>query len=224
MKRALSIGLIAITLIISSFVVSALLSPQLSRGLDGIGGQLEVKEIVWDGGILNGEYQVTIANPTDKIIEASIYVYAQNKFELWEFLKCGQMITVFYPNSEIEIHTEENDYLFSESLKIIALSGDSYIFERVVQVTKFIQFEFVSVEWGEMVNRSYESENARWLNFTLFNNGDALTPSKQFSIGGDSRGWNTQQGLTSILMMGDTRISDYQLYYDGKLIWESNIQ
>ena len=38
MKKAVSIALIAVALVISSFVVSALLSPQLSSGLDGIGG------------------------------------------------------------------------------------------------------------------------------------------------------------------------------------------
>ena len=145
------------------------------------------------------------------------------------------LIVVLYPNSETELHTEEKDCLFSESLKIIAVSGDEYLLERTVSVTKFVKFEFVSVEWGGMVDRSYEAETARFLNFTFINNGERTiwpSSSKQFQLSGyidggwsygDSRSHNYQQGLTSFLMMGDTQISDYRLYYDKKLLWEGKV-
>ncbi len=241
MKKAVSVALIAVAFVISGFTISTLLSPQLSSGIDGIGGQLEVKEAVWDGGILNGDYHVTIANPTDRIIEASIYVYAQNKENTWRFLRCGEdsfsednlaLIVILYPNSEIELHTDAKDSLFSESVKFVAVSGDKYLLERTVSVTKFVKFEFVSVEWGEMVNISYEPETARFLNFTLFNNGldTSIWPDQtQFRLTGfidggwsyhDTRGQAYKEGLTSFKMIGNTEISKYRLYYDDKLLWE----
>ena len=64
MRKALTIGLIAIVLVVSSFTISTLLTPQLSSGTDSIGNQLEIKEIVWDGRKRNGEHLITIENPT----------------------------------------------------------------------------------------------------------------------------------------------------------------
>jgi len=228
-------------LVVSTFAISTLLTPQPSSGTDGFGGQLEVKEIVWDGGIWNGEYLVTIANPTDRIIEASIYGHAHKIDENWQFVKCEEsyneessvaLITVFYPNSETELHTVKKEYLYFDSLKIFAVSGDECLLEKTFPVTKFVQFEVVAVTWGEMVNRSYEAETARWLSFTLLNYGEALNPSEQFTLHGyrddnlgctDKRSWNVQIGITSIKMRGDTQISYYKLYYDDKLLWEGNI-
>ena len=145
------------------------------------------------------------------------------------------LIVVLYPNSETELHTEEKDCLFSESLKIIAVSGDEYLLERTVSVTKFVKFEFVSVEWGEMVNRSNEPETARYLNFTLFNNGNesSFWPDlNQFKLeiyqdnsrqSTDIRSQAYKKGITSFVMMGDIRYSDYKLYYDDKLLWEGKV-
>lgn len=96
------------------------------------------------------------------------------------------------------------------------------------------RIEVVNARWGNMVNRTYEPEDAIWINFTIFNYGkdkielDVPTFKLAAYIGSDysvidTRRCTLQHGENEIMMMGRTFLSDYQLKVNGYVIWEGSL-
>ena len=237
-----------VIVLISVFVIS-LVSGALVLLVTDETNLLEIKEVVWEGGIWNGHYYIQVVNPTGKIIEASVYVYVENISEKWNYIKCGNdfaskipLLTTFYPNSTTLIHTYSKDYLYTDSVKVIALSGDQHLLDEMVNVDKWLEAEVLEVVWGEMVNSPYAPEDTIWLNFTVLYHGRYNTlPRSAVSMWtleayyGDSYMyiderpwgyWPMQIGvnLNKKAFFGRTTISNYRLLLDDKRIWEGTVQ
>ena len=246
MRRALVVTIICIFIISLVYGTLVLLTPDS----DGTQHLLDIEEVVWDGGIWNGQYYLQIINPTDRIIEASVYVFIEDTYEEWSFIKCSNIfaaqehvheytpiIITFFPNTTTQVYTYSKYYLYAETVNVVAVSGDHYILDETATVEKWIEAEVIEVVRGEMVNRSHEHPEAQWVNFTILYHGEyskeeSASVNPMFMLEGyyypsysvlDTRGLTPQIGTNKRVMMGMSGISDYRLRVDDKRIWEGTV-
>ena len=140
MKKAIIVGLIGLFLISASFGVSILLTPQPSNEVPNgeTENLLEIVEIIWDGRNISqyGWYYLNVSNPTDKVIEVSIFIFVEDSKEEKQWVKCrcgsGDDIT-FYPDSTIRLWTQ-GAYCYDDAIEVIAVSGEQYVLEETVNV------------------------------------------------------------------------------------------